>query len=146
MSANLKHYSLAAFGLRLRLDPDYPMETRFFPSHITDSVLEYRTYFLIAPWCAVLAWGLSYLPPGVIVGLGAFWTLKSWQRAAFYKSSLAFWEQAYRESPRKDRVRTRYAEQLMQRIEADMKKNRNDWGTQLRIAEAERIIEEICRK
>lgn len=145
VSANLKHYSLAAFGFRLRLDPDYPIEFRFFPHLITDAVLEYRTYVLIVPWCIVLAWGCSHLPPFVLTALGLFWTVKSWQRAGCYKSGLAFWSQAYKESPRKDRVRTRYAEQLMMSIERDIKKNQNDWATQLKIIEAERVIEEICR-
>lgn len=145
VKANLNHYSLAALGFRLRLDPDYPLELRFFPEHITDAVLEYRTYVLNAPLCVLVAWGCSHLPAFAIVALGAFWTLQSWHRAGFYDSGLVFWTQAYKESPAKTRVRTNYAQQLMRRIEADMKTNRNDWETQLRIVEAERIIGEICK-
>lgn len=120
---NLKHYVLALWGIRLRLDPDYPMEWRVFPGLMSDSVLEYRLYGLFAPWCVFLALALPSLPAGMLAG---FWAVLAWKRAGFYSSALAFWRQAYRESPNKNRVRIRLAEEIAFEIER-LDKAGEDW-------------------
>lgn len=115
---NLKHYSLAIWGIRLRLDPDYPIEARFRGELVTDSVLEYRAYGLFAPWSIVLA---LVLPPAVLPLLGFTWAFLATMRAGFYASGFRFWRRAYQESPAKMRVRTRYVEALIYEIERRMK-------------------------
>lgn len=111
---NLKHYALAVWGIRLRLDPDYPNETRFRGDLIVDSVLEYRIYGLFAPWCIFLA---LVLPWGVLAALAGFWVVSTWKRTYFYSSPFRFWTQAYREAPTKHRNRIRYAEEIGLEIE-----------------------------
>ena len=123
ISLNLKHYRLALFGIGLQLDPDYPLEWELAPGLMSDSVLEYRLYGLFAPWCAFLA---LLLPAGWLAAAGTFWAVLAWNRAAFYSSALAFWRQAYRESPNKNRVRIRLAEEIAYEIER-LDKAGEDW-------------------
>ena len=115
---NLRHYALAIWGLRLRLDPDYPGETRFRGDLVVDAVLEYRGYGLLAPWSVFLA-GLAY-PPSLEL-IAALWAVSAWRRAYFYSTPYRFWTQAYDEAPGKSRNQTRYAEELMLEIERKMK-------------------------
>lgn len=120
---NLHHYWLAAWGFGLRLDPDYPLEGRFRPDLLSDSVMEYRTYSLFAPWCAFLA---LVLPLSILFPIAAWWAIYAWKRAGFYKTALAFWRQAYQESPKKLRVQIRYAEEIALQIER-LDKAGHDW-------------------
>lgn len=126
--SNLKHYSGALFGIRLRLDPDYPMEGRFRGDLIVDAVLEYRFYGLFAPWSVLLA---VLLPSPVAIVLAALWEVLAWRRADFYSSAFRFWRRAYQESPTKMRTRIRYEEELIREIERRMKSNDPDAGAEL---------------
>lgn len=123
ISLNFKHYFFALWGIRLRLDPDYPMEWRFLPGLMSDSVLEYRMYALFAPWTVFLA---LVLPVAWSVAIGLAWAVLAWKRAGFYSSALNFWRQAYRESPNKGRVRIRLAEEIAYEIER-LDKAGEDW-------------------
>ena len=117
---NVSHYSRAVFGFRLRLDPDTRDVTRFFPSILKDSVLEYRTYGGMILPALGFAWGFTRWPAlGLPVFL--FWIIRSIHRATFYQSPFAFWEQAWQESPQKLRVNLRYFEELSREIERRMK-------------------------
>lgn len=111
---NLKHYLLAIWGIRLRLDPDYPNETRFRGDLIVDSVLEYRFYGLFVPWCIVLALVLPYGLTGILAGL---WASQTWKRTYFYSTPFRFWTRAYQEAPTKHRNQIRYAEEIGREIE-----------------------------
>lgn len=144
ISFNLKHYPWALFGIGLKLDPDYPMVTNLAHGLMSDSVLEYRLYGLFAPWCAFLALALS--KPWFIF-LGAFWTVLAWKRTAFYASPLAFWRQAYLESPNKQRVRIRLAEELSHEIERLDKAGENWTGDRIQnlIIEAVNLQELITK-
>ncbi len=144
LAANLKHYAFAAWGARLRLDPDYPPVARFFPRHIADTVFEYRSYPFMLPWAAVLA---CVLPIRVLAPLVGWWAAQSWIRAAYYKSQLAFWERAAIESPRKMRVRLHHIEELLRDLEAKYKTGGLSWE-ELRpeIERASRLIERICNR
>lgn len=115
---NLRHYSLALWGCRLRLDPDYPGETRFRGDLIVDAVLEYRGYGLMAPWAVFL---VLILPSDLLPFLIALWGFQAWQRAFFYSSPYRFWTRAYSEAPGKSRNQTRYAEELMLELERRLK-------------------------
>ncbi len=109
LGCNLRHYSLALFGIRLRLDPDYPLTFDFLKDYISDPVLEYRTYFLVVFWGLLLAYLLPY---AFQLGLLSFFVGQSWTRSYYYSSSLAFWRQAYRECPRKTRTQHLYVNRL----------------------------------
>jgi hypothetical protein len=111
---NLKHYSLALFGIRLRLDPDYPAEARFRGDLIVDSVLEYRGYGLFAPWSVFLALAVR---PAVLWVVIATWSILAWRRTWFYSTPFRFWTRAYQESPNKHRNRIRYGEEIALEIQ-----------------------------
>lgn len=115
---NLKHYALAIWGFRLRLDPDYPGESRFRGDLIVDAVLEYRGYGLFVPWCIFLA---GLVPNYVCLALIVCWAFMTAERARYYKTALAFYTRAYQESPGKMRNKTRYAEELIREIERKSK-------------------------
>lgn len=134
---NLKHYSLAVWGLRLRLDPDYPGETRFEADLIVDAVLEYRLYPAFAPWCGLLAFILPLWASGI---LAALWALSARKRAYFYSSPFRFWQRAYTESPGKSRNKTRYVEELIREME-----RREKIGLDIDelATEARRIMDEV---
>ena len=114
---NLKHYAFALWGAG-RLDPDYPIETRFLGHLVIDAVLEYRAYALFAPWALFLA---AAGPIPALELIAAYWAVLAWHRAYFFTSAFRFWRQAYAESPSKMRTRTRYAEELIREIERRMK-------------------------
>lgn len=105
---NLKHYSKALMGFSLKLDPDYPVVSKFFPSLVRDTVLEWRIYGLIP----LLGIAVSRLPLIFVVPLLGFWCCRSIQRMKIFRSSLAFWERAAFESPNKFRVLQRYFGEL----------------------------------
>jgi hypothetical protein len=112
---NLKHYlSGPFFGVRLRLDPDYPNEPRFRGNLIVDSVFEYRLYGLFVPWCAFLA---LVLPNYLLCAFTIAWTILTWKRTFYYTTPFRFWTRAYAESPSKHRNRIRYAEEISREIE-----------------------------
>jgi len=136
--SNLDHYALALLGIRLHLDPDYPIVKHFFPSVLADSVFEYRTYGLTTLWAIGLAWSIQTPWIYVLIGL---WALQSFRRAFYYRSNFLFWTQAYRESPKKTRVKTRYMEQLILEMERRTKKGQ-DW--EALYDEAHRLMKEIC--
>lgn len=122
---NFKHYLWALWGLRLRLDPDYPCETRFRGDLVVDSVLEYRGYGLFALWCPFLA---IALPNPLLLCLTLFWTVQAFWRSEFYSSPFQFWTRAYNEAPTKHRNRIRYFEELSLEIERRMKAGA-DWNS-----------------
>lgn len=136
---NVKHYALAVWGVRLRLDPDYPGETRFKGHLIVDAVLEYRLYPAFGPWCALLAF---VLPPWVAGFLTGLWAVSSWKRAYFYASPYNFWRRAYLESPGKARNKTRYVEELIRQMERLDKRGANidDLAN-----EARRLMDEVVK-
>ena len=138
---NIQHYSLAAWGF-CKLDPDYPLEFRVFPKHITDSVFEYRTYFFLFYWALALA---GFWPDWFCFFCIGCWLAASWKRAAYFKTGLSFWRQAAKESPRKLRVLTRYAEELMKEIERKYKAPGVTWQEIGEVAEAQLIVERIAR-
>lgn len=116
---NLQHYSLALWGLRLRLDPDYPHVTRFLPSQISEPVLEYRTYPLMGLWAFALA---AALPANMLTALVLLWACISWDRSKFYRSELAFWRQVYKENGvSHQRGHGRLMEAITREIERRMK-------------------------
>jgi hypothetical protein len=115
---NLRHLVWTLPGFRLRLDPDYPLETNFLPDLISDSVLEYRFYWLVAFWALFIA---SWLPEVAYPVIGFLWGYQATGRAKLFRTAFSFWRQAYRESPGKIRTKTRYCEELMIEIEQRMK-------------------------
>lgn len=116
---NVQHYALALWGLRLRLDPDYPLLTGFFPSLISEPVLEYRTYGPLAGFALFLA---AVLPPEILTALILAWACLSWDRAKFFRSDLAFWRQVYKENGLSHtRGHGRLIETLSREIERRMK-------------------------
>lgn len=142
---NLKHYALALFGFGLRLDPDYPPESRFLGQLVVDSVLEYRGYALLVPWALFLALAIH---PMILGFVAALWTVQAWKRAYFYSSPYQFWKQAFKESPAKIRVRTRYVEEIMLEIERRLKAgiNYGDDRIQSLAAEGWKIQNMICER
>lgn len=139
---NIRHYNLAIWGF-CKLDPDYPLEFRVFPNHITDAVFEYRTYFFLLPWALILA---SAWPQWVCTILVACWLIASWTRAAYFKSGLAFWRQAASESPNKFRCLTRCAEELIKEIERKYKRQGETWSVVMpELAEAAAICDRIVQ-
>ena len=145
LAYNLNHYSVALLGFRLRLDPDYPLEFRFFPRYIADSILEYRTYILLIPWSAFLVcyWQLD---PVAVCLIAIIWYIASVRRAMHYRSAFAFWKQAYKESPNKSRCQTRYAEELMKEIERRFKAGERWEDLSELIREAELVQHRIVRQ
>jgi len=111
---NLQHYSLALWGLRLRLDPPYPHLTRFFPGLIGEPVFEYRTYGLHALWAILLA---SWLPLPLLTAFVLFWAGQTFDRSKFLKSNLVFWRQALKENGIMHRAAGRYMIYLLREIE-----------------------------
>jgi hypothetical protein len=118
---NARHYALAAWGIGLRLDPDYPDEARFKGELIVDSVLEYRGYGLFVPWAAVLARIVGRYDLRAVWILAAAWAVLAWKRAFFYSSPFRFWTRAYLEAPGKARNQTRYAEECIREMERRLK-------------------------
>lgn len=142
---NLRHYSLALWGVRLRLDPDYPGELRFRPDLIVDAVLEYRGYGLLVPVAVFLARLFPIAVCGFLVGS---WAVLAWRRAYYYSSPYRFWTRAYEEAPGKPRNQTRYAEELMREIERRMKAGQ-PYGSpecQFLIKKAMEMEDLICNK
>jgi len=138
---NLQHYSFALWGLRLRLDPPYPMVMKFFPELITDSVFEYRTYGLHAFWAVLLAW---LLPLPVAFAFVLFWLGQSCDRTKFYRSNFLFWKQAMKENgPDHQRTAGRYMEHIIRELERRMKA-REEW--QGLSEEAFRLQDEVIRR
>lgn len=115
---NAKHYFFALWGLRLRLDPDYPAEARFRGDLIVDSVLEYRGYGLFVLWCPFLALICPKLP---LLALALLWASLAFRRSRYYSSPIQFWTRAYNEAPLKHRNRIRYFEEISREIERQMK-------------------------
>lgn len=112
--SNLRHYALALWGIRLQLEPDYPVVTRVVPHLIRDSVYEYRTYGPMLLWSiGAVVW----LPRWLLVALLVFWAFQSFRRAGYFRSNFLFWKQAYRESPRKSRCQTFYVEWIIREVE-----------------------------
>lgn len=140
---NGRHYALALWGLRLRLDPDYPKVLRFFPEYITDTVFEYRSYALVALWGAVLMWTAGTPWLWLLV---AVWALQSFHRARYYRSPLEFWGQAWRENPAKGRVITRYAENVLMEIERQMKAGATMEELQGLIDLGTQLVNDVCEK
>lgn len=138
---NARHHSHALWGLGLALDPDYPQIYRFFPKLVNDTVLEYRSYALIVLWGALLA---AWLPVPALWTLIAIWTIQSFRRAGVFRSQRAFWQQAFKESPGKMRVRTQYAQAVMTDIEVRMKAGESWDALQTDIDLGTRLIEEIA--
>ncbi len=106
---NIRHYRLALFGVRLRLDPDYPSVKHFFPSLLTDTVLEWRIYGFLTLWAVFTAW---LFPTWLLVVFVILLAVASLRRLRFYSSSFAFWKRAAIESPNKFRVLLRYGQEL----------------------------------
>jgi hypothetical protein len=115
---NVQHYSLALWGLRLRLDPTYPHLTRFLPGLIGEPVFEYRTYALHIVWAILLA---SWLPRPLLTALVLFWAGQTFDRSKYLKSNLVFWRQALKENGIMSRAAGRYMEYLLREIERRMK-------------------------
>lgn len=116
---NLRHYSLALWGFRLRFDPPYPWVLKFFPSLISEPVLEYRTYGAIALWAIFL---VIWLPAWAFPPLLGFWLARSWHRSHYLQSGLVFWRQVLRENGvTHTRAHGRYIECLIREMERCMK-------------------------
>jgi hypothetical protein len=145
---NVRHYSLALWGFRLRIDPDYPIVTRFFPYYIIDTVLEYRSYPLVLLWAVFLSvacrsWGE---PAWLLLwGLIGFWISTSRRRSFYYSSAIEFWRQAWRESPDKPRVVTHFAENVLMEIEREMKAGKTMSDVQPLIDLGTRLVEDVTR-
>lgn len=103
------------WGFGLKLDPDYPKITRFLPNHVTDTVFEYRSYGLVALWALLLALITVHGFWMLFAAFLTFWIFTSTERALLYRSELAWWRQAWRESPCKTRTLLGYSEVAMTR-------------------------------
>ena len=143
VAVNVHHYSVAIWGFRLRLDPDYPKITRFLGNMITDTVLEYRSYALVGAWAIGL---MPYADSAAFWVLVALWGALSFHRARLYRSSFEFWGQAWKESPRKARVMVRYAEEIMGEIERRMKAGASFDDVRELSLLAERLVDDITKK
>jgi len=135
---NWQHYSLALWGLRLRIDPDYPLVTKFFPGLIADSVLEYRTYGGIALWAMLLAF---FLPLPLGTALVVLWAVQSWDRSKHFQSNLTFWREASRENPFPHRAHARYVEQLIREAERLEKAGKSG---EMALREAQTLMDKVC--
>ena len=142
---NLRHYALALWGVRLQLEPDYPVVTRFFPALIRDSVFEWRTYGAMLPWSIVV---ITALPRWLVGLLLIFWGVQSFIRAGHFQTNYIFWKQAYWECPHKPRVQTEYCAWIIRETERRMKTGHGFRSpvVQALDREAFRLQEEICRK
>jgi hypothetical protein len=138
---NWQHYSLALWGLRLRLDPDYPLLTHFFPGLIADSVQEYRTYGGTALWAIFLAYVLP-LPLGTALVL--FWLAQSVHRSQYFRSNLTFWRQASHENGFPHRAHARYSEQLLRDIERRVKSGESFNDCREALQEAQALMDKVC--
>lgn len=118
------------------------MISQFMPHLVTDTVLEYRSYPLVAFWSLFLA---AWIPEWGIVLLAPLWAMQSIERSAFYGSRLAFWKQAFKESPRKVRVRLEYVQALMVDMERRLKAGESFDDLDETIREAMRIQNEVVR-
>lgn len=127
---NIRHYSHAILGIRCKLDPDYPPVTRFFPRLIYDTVYEYRTYGAM-PLVSLLIMGIASLNEFLAWAIVIFWGVCSLERSANFRSNLAYWQQAYRESPKKNRVRTHYVEWLIRGMEECWKSGNRERALEL---------------
>lgn len=147
---NVKHYSLALWGFRLRIDPDYPIVTRFFPNFIIDTVFEYRSYPLVLLWAVFLG---HLAPPAMSVfsRWGLLWVFIGWwantsrRRSFFYSSPLEFWRQAWKESPDKPRVVTHFAENVLMEIERECKAGKAWSEIQPLIDLGNRLVEDVTQ-
>jgi hypothetical protein len=139
---NLKHYSLALWGLRLQLEPDYPVVERFFPSLIRDSVYEWRTYGGMILWAFLIV----QLPRPVVLILLALWVKWSWTRVGYFKTNYGFWRQANWECPGKIRTRVQYYCWIIRETERRMKAGARSVDMAELDREAFRIQEEICKQ
>lgn len=138
---NLEHYALAIWGLRLRLDPAFPWVHDFLPNFITDSVLEYRTYGLVAMWAGLLA---VVLPLELSRVLIVVWAVVTGWRCRYLVTALRFWRQASRENQGiPHRSHARYVGELLKDIERRMKAGKPFQDQQ---QEAFVLVEGICRQ
>lgn len=117
---NLIHYSFALPCIRLKLDPDYPIVTRFFPSLVRDTVLEWRVYGFLPLWGLFIA---GVFPRWFVTAYLAFLCVQLIFRIRHFQSPLAWWKQAARESPNKMRCQIRYCEELILEIQEAYKRN-----------------------
>jgi len=135
---NWNHYSLALWGLRLRFDPDYPLLTKFFPGLISEPVLEYRSYGLLALWGVLLA---AILPLPLLTALVLLWAAQSFYRSQYLQSSLKFWRQVSRESGFPHRGHARYVEQLIREAERLEKAGKSG---EMALREAQTLMDKVC--
>jgi hypothetical protein len=140
---NARHYGKALWGFRLRIDPDYPKVTRFFPTFITDTVLEYRSYAFLALWGAVLSPFADSFGLWLLI---ATWAVQSFFRAEAYESPLNFWGTAWAENPRKSRVVMRYAENVLMEIERQMKAGKTMEECQGLIDLGMQLVDDVATK
>lgn len=141
---NLRHYSLAFWGIDCRLDPDYPPVTRFFPSLIYDTVYEYRTYGAM-PLVSLLIIGIASVNESAAWALILCWAILSFKRTAAFRSNFAYWEQALKESHSKDRVRAYFVEWCIRETEQAWKRGDRERALFLE-KEAWRVQDVICGK
>lgn len=141
---NIAHYGLAIWGLRLRLDPDYPPVTRLFPHILYDSVFEYRTYGAMIAVSLMTVGIASYSEP-LAWELVTFWALRSFFRVPFFRSNYLFWRQAYQESPRKNRTRVYYVEWCIREAERAFKNGERERALEIE-SEAWKVQDEICKQ
>lgn len=92
-------------------------------------------------WAGFMAW---LLPAWVAHVWIIFLFLKLNGRLPYFQNCLAFWSQAYRESPRKHRVLMRYAEELMRELERRYKAGAGDVEIRRLSRMIERLQDEIC--
>jgi len=138
---NLRHYSLALWGFRQQLEPDYPVVTRFFPALIRDSVYEWRTYGAMLLWSIA---AVSLLPNWAVGILLVIWSCQSWKRARHFRTNYGFWKQAYRECPNKNRVRTEYEKWICLETARLMKAGHGGQSSEVRALDREaRYIQDI---
>ncbi len=138
---NLRHYSLALWGFGQQLEPDYPKVERFFPSLVSDSVYEYRTYGGMIVFAGVIAW----LPYTIVCALIGFWGARAYIRTGYFRSSYLFWRQAYREAPAKPRIKAFYMEWIVREVMWRMQHGHSSKDVEPLDRLAFQIQEEICR-
>jgi hypothetical protein len=142
---NIRHYGTAIYGVGCKLDPDYPQVQKFFPRLISDVVFEYRTYGAM-PLVSLAVVGLASVIGELSTwGVVFVWACLSFRRSCYFRSNLCYWARAYRESPRKHRVRIHLAEWLIRETERHWKRGEREKALELESL-AWKLQDEICGK
>lgn len=131
----MRHYSHAMCGVACAFLPDAPETRSFFYPSIIQSVLEYRAYLIVIPFCALLA---RVAPPLAAWFLSGVWLAVSIRRAWSFRSPVEFWARLWSEAHH-PRTRTAYTEFLIRDIEERSKRGED---TRAQESIAWRLIDE----